>query len=621
MCGIGLVVERQGVSRFVEDAMHRIDTAQAHRGPNGSGSLIHRFGETTVGLCHQRLAIIDLTAASDQPMVSPCGRWVLIYNGEVYNYLELRVELGDDPCLHHSTGDTAVVLAALIRWGAAALNRFNGMWALALLDRETGRLLLSRDRLGVKPLYYTVTKDAFFVASEVKGILAATNRRFRLNKDTVARHLIQALVSTTNDTIFEDIVSLPAATYAEIDLNRPHAFEISPKSFWIHPFKRPDNRQNDVSPSDFRELFLDAVALRLRSDVPVGITLSGGIDSSSILAAAVASGKAKTLNAFSVVSADPAASEEPFIDLMASHSGLTPTKFVASDDPIALWNDIPATSWFFDQPLCNLSHVAHRRLLKYAGEAGSVVLLTGQGSDEQLGGYNKFLYFYLVHNARRFRLLQNATMIAGCVVNRTILNEFRWGEASRYIGRQLHSSSQQLLGPALLDATLADTGYAGSYEEREWLDQTSLSLPMLLTVEDRMSMSHSLEMRVPFLDYRVVEFLARTPTYQKLKNGWTKHILRTAMEAMLPPQIAWRRDKKGYNVPEANWARNELRSRYEELLAGDLLAVEAGLVTRPGVQTLVEDFYAEKPNASYKRLFCVAALELFLRRIEGYLQI
>lgn len=619
MCGVTLCFSMSAGIDEIANRLAAMERAQTHRGPDGRGTLIEATGAGAIGLGQQRLSILDLSPAGSQPMVSPCGRYALSYNGEVYNYKELAVELGDDPIVAMSSGDTAVVLAALIRWGADAFRRFNGMWALAFLDRKEGRLLLSRDRFGVKPLYYSLDGRTLVVASEIKGVLAgAGGRRFALNIDAVGRYLVQSLISAQSQTFFKGIEEFPAASSAEIDLHAS-SIAIDPKPFWRHPYEEPRSGLPDPKADDIRELFIDAVRLRLRSDVPVGIMLSGGLDSSAILAAAkqVAAGN---LRALSVVSRDPETNEEPFIDRMVAHTGCEITKVQSDDDPVRLWDDLSDANWYFDHPVSSFSNLAHRETIRRAREQGLVVLLTGQGSDEQLGGYNKFLYFYLQDRVKRGRLAGPLSMLAGCVRHGTILPEFTLGTAKRYIPFLRGRLSRTWCGRALDGVTLLENGLRSSYEEREWADIRYFSLPAILTSEDRMSMSWSCEMRPPFLDYRLVEAFARVPPEAKLVKGWTKHIFRDAMRDLLPPEIAWRKDKKGYTLPGALWMRTVLRPRIEEVLNQRMIASELGLVDRAGVQALFADLLAERSGVRYSDVLSIVSLEVWLRRFAPYLE-
>lgn len=619
MCGIVGII-RKGPENPAA-AVSGMLSVIPHRGPDDTGAFVENIGETAwLGLGHNRLSILDLTVRGHQPMKSPDGRYVLVYNGEVYNYLEIARELGCDAVLDISSGDTAVVLAALIKWGTEAFKRFNGMWALAFYDRSKGTLLLSRDRMGVKPLYYYRDEQQFIFASEIKAILQACGRRLGVNRKVAARYLLQSVLDAQPETFFEGIYQFPPAGFAVIDLKKPVDQDPPFQVFWRHPYELDMNGAAD-SPSaeELRETFIDAVRLRLRSDVPLGVLLSGGIDSSSIVGAVGKLGMLDNLQVLSVVSDDVESNEEPFIDLMAEFSGCRVSKFNADRDPDILLDSLPDACWYNDEPLGGLPSVAHRNLMKIARDNGITVLITGQGSDEQLGGYNKFLYFYLQDCLRHWRWPEALSMLWGCAKEGTIISEFRWREAKRYLPGLAKRSGSQYLDPTISDADLVDTRLGKSYQEREWRDIRYLSIPVLLHYEDRMSMSWSREMRVPFMDYRLVELLGKTPPSAKLQAGWTKAIFRKAMEGIIPKEIQYRKDKRGFNLPVEKWMRGVLRQRFSGMFDNAMLAEDQGFISRRAVRAMFMDFLEGKSFVNHKDIFNVYCFETWLRRFESYL--
>ena len=541
-------------------------------------------------------------------MASACGRYVLCYNGEIYNYRELAAELGADAGIDPTQGDTAVLLAALMRWGADALPRLNGMWAFVLLDRERQTLLVSRDRLGVKPLHWAVVDGSLTIASEVKGVLALTQSRFRLNPDSVLRHLLQSLGNSDCSTMFDGIDAVPAASYAQIDL------KLSPvapafRRFWRHPHESGAAVAPATS-DQLHELMVDSVRLRLRSDVSCGLLLSGGLDSSSILGAAGELGA--DLHVLSAVSNDPQSNEEYWINQAARFNHIKPTLVRIDDDPLSMLEELPQATWHNDQPLAGFSLIAHRRLMAAARERGLVVLLSGQGSDEQLGGYNKFLYFYLYQCLAGGNPLRAAALLWDCFRHGTVIHEFRFAEAKRYLPHWVSRSGGHL-GVALAGARILPTSANAGYAERELRDIQSTSLPMLLHSEDRMSMSCGREIRLPFMDYRVVELLAAISPADKFRHGWPKWPLRHAMRRVLPTSITWRRDKKGFNIPEANWLKTTFRPRIEALFASDMRCADLGLVQPQAVRETYRRYCGGDVRVSYKDVLNVVTLEAWLQ--------
>jgi asparagine synthase (glutamine-hydrolysing) len=282
-------------------------------------------------------------------------------------------------------------------------------------------------------------------------------------------------------------------------------------------------------------------------------------------------------------------------------------------------DDLEETVWYMEHPFSSFAHVAHRKAIGRGRDQGLIVMLTGQGSDEQLGGYGKFLYFYLQDRLRRGRLSGPLSMVIGCIREGTVLPEFRLANARRYIPFLRARFARKWVGSALAGASLLDTGLGASYEEREWRDLRLLSLPALLLSEDRMSMSHSVEMRTPFLDYRLVEALGQVPPEKKLVRGWTKHILREAVKDLLPPEITWRKDKKGYSLPGDVWMRGALRSRVAEVLEQTMMCAELGFVNAPGARALFDDLLANRPGVQHYDVLRIVTLEFWLRRFGPYI--
>jgi asparagine synthase (glutamine-hydrolysing) len=621
MCGVTFIFSTQWQSASINERLKAMERAQLHRGPDDQGALVQQIGDCCYGLGQQRLSILDISPAGHQPMVSACGRYALSFNGEIYNYREIAAELGRDPNLAISTSDTAVVLAALIRWGTDALRRFNGMWSILFVDRQEGTLILSRDRLGVKPLYYSQDeRHSLVVSSEIKGVLAGfKDRKFKLNLEVVGRFLLQSQIAAQPETFFQGIFSFPPASYAILDLKSP-TVHLQSVRFWNHPFQTGVGAAAKITPAEVRQTFIDSVKLRLRADVPVGILLSGGLDSSSILAAAREALPHGELVALSVISRDPKLNEEPFIDRMVKHVGCQVIKTQSDDDPQGIWNDLDETIWHFEYPLYSLSNVAHRQIIREARRHGLVVLLTGQGSDEQLAGYNKFFYFYMQDRIRKGRLTGPLSMLAGCLYQGTILGEFRVKNAKRYIPFVKRRFSRQWIGAALNRVTMLNNGLGRSYEEREWRDVSQFSLPALLTSEDRMSMANSCEMREPFLDYRLVELFGRIPPERKLHRGWTKHILRKAMQDLLPREIAWRRDKKGYAIPEDQWLRTTLRPQVHEALNRPLIAADLGLLNPVGARAAFDNFLNRQHAVRFQDILSIVSLEKWLKTFSPHIE-
>lgn len=618
MCGISAVVFRTGGP--LQEPIATMVEMTHHRGPDGSGTYVDSIdADYDVALGHNRLAIVDLTDHAAQPMKSRDGRYVLVYNGEIYNYKEIAQELDAAERPNHDFGDTEIVLAALMKWGVDALPRFNGMWAFLFYDSHEKTLLVSRDRFGVKPLYFYDDGDNLYFSSEVKAILAAAGARLRINADTAVPYLTRGLLNFSDQTFFTGIRQFSAASYQRIDLRERTPFQYEPQRFWLHPFEKGEEPvAGRVSSDDVRSLFIDSVRLRLRSDVPVGLLLSGGIDSSAILGAVAALKATSGITTLSVTSDDPASNEEPFIDLMTRFVGVQPQKINVSRDPLGLLRRLTEANWFNDEPVCGIADIAYLRLMEAARERGIKVLLSGQGADEQLGGYNKFLYFWLMTMAKERRYLQAARTLFQSARHSNTLYEFRISEAIRYIGKS-RLARETFISRPCQDRDQVDLGLHGSYIRREFLDVTKTSVPELLHYEDRMSMSQSVEVRVPFLDYRLVELLARVHPSEKFAGGRSKAIFREAIAGLVPKEIQYRRDKKGFNVPENIWMKNEFRTPTLEMFERPMMAEDLGLIDRAQLLALYKQFLSGSGILNGRHFQRVFIFEAFLRRFSAHI--
>jgi asparagine synthase (glutamine-hydrolysing) len=621
MCGINFIIRQGNDAAGVRATVERMNHALAHRGPDADVVKVSTLDNLTIGLGHRRLSIIDTSHNADQPLSTRDGRYSLIYNGEIYNYRELQQELGEDAVFEQTSGDTGVLLASLARWGEAVLPRLNGMWAFVLVDWHERRALIARDRLGKKPVYYhqaAGTVPQLLCSSELKGILLGTARRFPLDAQALLRYLSQSITNDTDRTFFSDIHCVPPGCAAWIDLREPTR-PLQFRRYWQFPEPEEPGPSLSIEAAakQLRELLFDSVRLRLRSDVPIGVMLSGGLDSSSILAAAVAAGR-PDVAVFSVVSDDPAESEEVFIRRAASHFNLTPRLLNVDRDPQRLFEDLAEVNWINDQPLTGMSQVAQHSIIRSARQQGVKVLLTGQGADEQLGGYNKFLYLYLMSLVARGRIAQACSVAASFALRNTVFREFSLAEARRYIPHLRKRGGTGYYGQALQDAEAAPTGYRRNVAEVMRLDMTRFSLPQLLHTEDRMSMANSTEMRVPFIDFRIVEFLAHLPPEAKLHGGWTKFVLRQAMRSELPAEICFRKDKKGFNLPEAAWFRGPLLPQAAKILSGDLCAESYGVFVPGAGRNYLESWRAGSAEVTYKQFFGMISLELWLRQVDSY---
>ena len=622
MCGIVGIISRKAM--HFDGCMLRAQDAQKHRGPDGNGIAHYKVLGKCISLGHQRLAILDLTEAGRQPMTNSEQKGVIVFNGEVYNYLEIREELKRMGYKFYTNCDTEVVLRALHHWGPAeGLSRFNGMWAIAWMDLEQQKIILSRDRAGKKPLYYCYDQDQFYFASEIKTLLVMIEKKFELNLQIVGEYLEQSLSDTSTETFFRGIRKIPAGHYGVIDLIED-SLDLHLKQFWTVPTSpKPFEPKKDIS--ELRELFIDAVRLRLRSDVPVGILLSGGIDSSSIAAVMQRIlGKEAELNLLSAISESPLYDESSFIDRVASHLRLSVQKVILDFDPGKIFEYLNEVSWVNDEPIGSLSNVAHYLLMRHARELGITVILSGQGADELLCGYRKYLAFYSQYLLREFKLLKAVKLIHDFYHEGTILNQISIREAKRYMPDLLKPPELEIRGTALKDfvGIPIGIGRAMTVQQRQALDLERFSVPVLTHYEDRMSMAWSREIRLPFLDYRIMEMLIPLSIDSKLSHGWTKYIFRKSMEPFLPHEIVWRKDKQGFINPQSEWLKKELYKNVREHFSTESLIYKHKLINIDNLKKKYE-LYCHQPdqkgNIWFKDIFNSLALEIWMRRFSSYI--
>lgn len=569
MCGISGLISK--TDRLIEPSLiHRITDLIAHRGPDGCG---YYFGPN-FALGHRRLAILDLSDHGTQPMTYKEGRYWITYNGEIYNYLEIREELKRKGYRFESTTDTEVILAAFDCWGSGCCNRFNGMWAFAIYDRDAGTIFLARDRFGVKPLYYGETPDHFIFGSEIKQLLAV-QRTVRANRHVVVESLLTSIDGHGSETFFDGILSFPSAHHATYDL-LTHRLDIE-RYYELGVDRAFSALSLDDAVHQFQALFEDSVRIRLRSDVRVGTCLSGGLDSSA--ASAVASrlyrphGREQFIG-IHAKSIDAERDESAFARLAATHAGIalhtvkpTTADFLATVDELIDTQEEP-----FGSPSMFMGwHVFQR-----AKALGCKVMLNGQGGDEVLLGYERYFATFLrsvplprvvpelLALARNSKLSITELLKYGGYFTSPTLRIHRLRRRSALRPEVKANFSFELVRRSV--ASFA------SVEALQLSEIRTVQLPHLLRYEDRNSMRHSIETRLPFLDYRLVEFAISIAAKHKIHQGWSKYILRKAMEDELPAEITWRRDKLGFEAPERTWMERGLDGMRQEVAASSILA-------------------------------------------------
>ncbi len=570
MCGIfGAVDLKNFFAPADADQFIGLTDLVAYRGPDSSGYKRLQVKPTTssrsnlwdVFLGHRRLSIIDLSETGAQPMTDGIGRW-LVFNGEIFNFIELRREL--EGLGHHfrSSTDSEVILHIYARYGVEGFSRLNGMWAFALVDVPAHRLILSRDRFSMKPLYYAQSGSRIYFASEIKQLLPILPS-IRLSRPTMTAFLAQHLLDHTPQTFFEGVQRVAAKSSLIISLDdgsmRSH-------HYWNYELETVGSYEDCAE--RFRFLFEDSVRIRLRSDVKTGCLLSGGLDSSAIAVMCQQLGASNT-ETFSVISDDKRFSEEEFIDKVSAYTGVSNHKLAFScPNLLAALSVVLAHN---DEPVVSFSVAAQYNLFRLIKQQTDVtVLLSGQGADEILLGYSKFFFFYLKALLGQGRVLRAVKELIASLVQGTILHQFRISEARRYVPwlNATPYGGALNLGPGDLPVPIWQTR---DLRQRQISDIDFYSVPALTHYEDRNSMAHSLEVRNPFLDHRLVNFVISLPEAFKIRNGWTKYILRESIHE-LPHAVRWRKDKKGFVTAEEKWIRNDLRELVRSVFQKSVLA-------------------------------------------------
>jgi asparagine synthase (glutamine-hydrolysing) len=621
MCGIAGIVKFTQSERAERNRLQRMCDVLWHRGPDDGAVVV----AGNAGLAHRRLAIIDL-AGGRQPMSNASGTVWISYNGELYNFRELRAELESQGCVFTTRSDTEVVLRAYEVFGEACVERLRGMFAFAIWDGAWGRLFLARDRLGIKPLYYIVTDDEILFASEIKAILTAIRRRPGMNQFILPEYLATGFVSGS-ETFFEGIRKLmPGRTLSWSSVDG-----FQERRYW----RLPDEVDKSITSlkqhaDGVRDRLEEAVSCHLVSDVPLGVFLSGGLDSSG-LAAIIASIKDEPLCTFAVGFSEGGFSELEYARRMAGAIGAEHRDIVIT--PADFFSALPSLTWHEDEPIAFPSSVPLYFVSRLARKHVKVVM-TGEGADELFLGYNR--YRVAAWNERLSRtwnalmpgfvrrgvgnLIPELPISLRRYAERTFLAQ---GESMRELFYEnfavfsRHHREGLLAGSELIPArdpyeeALRRYGDApaGTLERMMHADLQTYLVELLMK-QDQMSMAASIESRVPFLDHEFVDYVAQIPGHYKLRGWRTKMVLREALAELVPPEILSRR-KMGFPVPLKHWFRDAYWPLVQDLVLGGR-ARDRGLFSHKYAARLVEEHRSGVWNHGH-RLWLLIGLEIWQR--------
>lgn len=555
----------------------------SHRGPDGGGWDIFDTSRGPLALGHRRLAIIDLSEAGHQPMSYEDGRYWLVFNGEIYNYVELKRELETAGKVFNTHSDSEVLLAAYSLWGEAALHRFVGMFAFVIWDARDQRVFAARDRFGIKPVYWVANPRGIAFASEIKQLLDLPGVSKRMNIARIRDFVASGISEHTAETMFADVRQLRGGECLTLDLAHWKIGDAPRVRRWYDVLSAGTLQLSERAAGEqFHDLLLESVKLHLRSDVEVGSCLSGGLDSSSIVCLMDRLLQKERpdawINTVSACYQEKEVDERPYMEAVAGATRSNPHYVYPSvNDAFAQAEKI---TWHQDEPYGSTSIFAQWRVFAEARKAGVKVMLDGQGADEQLAGYHGSFPYYIADLVKRRRWLT----LARTIYQRKDYHGLSYIEQLRSLsipflpmgrGKAVIEQPDWLNSPAFRSVSMVPSAFDTARTELgigpvetiadlcRVLTQGS-NLTMLLHWEDRNSMAHGIEARVPFLDHRLVEFSIGLGDAHKIVHGDTKRVLRRAMATVLPASVLHRRDKLGFATPEQRWFRGQLRTAVQE---------------------------------------------------------
>ena len=579
MCGIAGIVDLDGGPVHAGHLL-RMNRAIAHRGPDDEGyalisqdglrsasyagesspreirSALPTFGAdansfgASIGIAHRRFSIIDLSAAGHQPFFDAERNCCVSFNGEIYNYLEVREALAAEGVRFSTQSDTEVLVEAYKHWGPDAFARLNGFWALAIFDFRTRKLVLSRDRIGKRPLYWTQVGSRVYFASEIKSLLEVpeVRDRRRVNEEAVYRWLAFGQKDLDFATCFEGIHSLPSASWAAVEAGFPDTARV----FWQVPRHEERLTENDISTDEaartLRETLQESVRIRLRADVPLSVELSGGLDSSTLVALA-AQAHDGPITTYTIRFPEKQWNEEPYARSVADRYGVD---YRVIDSPTEnFWADIRPFTHLEEEPYHSPNLQTNQVIWTQMRAMGTKVSLNGAGGDENFAGYSQYYIAAQTErllNGRFASYFRNALGYSEGRTNlRMTLTPFT-ALASEAFGR-LGLARRKRLGYFRGPTFPGRKRQPLSLTEALYSDMTNTLMPYWLRSGDRGYMGIPLEVRAPFLDYRVIELAFRLPTGYLFREGWHKWILRKAVEDILPADVVWRRNKMGFPFP------------------------------------------------------------------------
>lgn len=597
MCGISGIIHLDR-SPVPEPQIWDMIKAMKHRGPNDNGT----FFEDGIGFGFVRLSIIDLSPAGHQPMFSHDERYVIIFNGEIFNYVEIREELKAKGHHFRTKTDTEVLITAYVEWGEDMLHRLNGMWAFVIYDRKEKVLFGARDRYGKKPFYYCVDGNRLMFASEIPSILAILGRKPNADQSALYDFMVFNRTDQNENTFFSEVKKLHHGH--SITINVREAERNADKIVTIRKWYdlRKELREPFKDPEEFREMFCESIKVRLRSDVPIGVCLSGGLDSSSIVSTMIKDFDKRDVHTFSAVYGEGNFGDESkFIHLYKDE---LPNMHYITPDAQTLMADIDSMVLAHAEPIASTGPYAQYKVMELAKDHVTVTL-DGQGADEMLAGYHYFFGFHFKNLLLKGKLggmtsemfsyyRKHKSMLA---LISFILFMLPAGVRARARAMEKGYIDEEFFSANSVNASsIADELYGSATLQDALINHFEYKLEHLLKWEDRNSMWFSLEARVPFLDHRLVERTLTMPDDMIIRDGMTKHVLREAMKGRLPEAIRMRRDKIGFGTPHDEWFRTPAFQEYIRGIIHSPSFATRGLMDVKKVQSIYEQHVRKEGN-------------------------
>lgn len=631
MCGIVGMVDLRGRSEMDRGLLSRMNDRQLHRGPDEGG--VHL--EPGVGLGHRRLSIIDLSSGQ-QPLYNEDHSVVVVYNGEIYNFPGLSDELQRLGHSFRTHCDTEVIVHAWEEWGADCVHRFRGMFAFALWDRNRQTLFLARDRMGIKPLHYTLLANGHLIfGSELKALLVHPELQRKLDPRAVEDYFAYGYIPEPK-TILRDVYKLPAGYRMELNLREPMGRLPDPERYWDIPFEAHPGLSRKQAEEELIERLQEAVRIRMISEVPLGAFLSGGVDSSAVVAM-MAEQSQEPINTCSISFGDPSFNESDYAEQVAKQYGARHRVEQVDAHEFSLMDRLGEV---YDEPYADSSALPTYRVCELAHQQVTVAL-SGDGGDENFAGYSRYRWHQAEDRLRLgpLALRQPLFGLMGALYPRGqwLPKPLRARATLRAMSRDsvegyreiisfLNDSQRQALFSQNLKQDLQGyhakevlAGHAANAPTDDplskilYLDMKTYLVDDILTKVDRASMAHSLEVRVPLLDHKFVEWASGIPSAWKLHKGEGKHLFKKSLESHLPDDILYR-PKQGFAIPVAKWFRGPLKSHLQQRILGPGL-LETGLFEEQALKRLVEDHVSGRRDVSMP-LWALSMFESFLRRVQ-----